>query len=78
MVTALLVVALIVTHVSYIVLLDRRDKRDQHDRQILLNRIQAPATAVAQTLGYPDAEPVRALPYDDDDAYWEYKQGDGS
>jgi hypothetical protein len=71
--TALLAVVLIVAILAFVVLLDRKDKRADRDRQVLLNRIQAPATGVAQSLELPDAEPVRALPFDDDEAYWAYR-----
>jgi hypothetical protein len=76
MLTALLVVALVVTVLAFVVLLDRRDARERVERQILLTRIQAPSIAVAQSLDLTDAEPPRALPFDDDDAFWAYKNGE--
>jgi hypothetical protein len=78
MLSPLLVVALVVAVLGFVVLLDRRDDRERAERQILLNRIEAPATAVAQSLDLPDAEPVRALPFDDDDAFWAYKNGEAA
>jgi ABC-type Co2+ transport system permease subunit len=78
MLPALLVVALVVAVLAFVVLLDRRDRRERDERQILLTRIQAPAIAVAQSLDLPDAEPVRALPFDDDDAFWAYKNGEAT
>jgi hypothetical protein len=46
-VTAALIVALVMINVGYLILLDRRDTREHAERGGLLQRIQAPAAAVA-------------------------------
>jgi len=45
------------------------------ERQLLLNRIQAPETAVAQVLAQDIDELPQGLPYDDDQAFHESKKG---
>jgi hypothetical protein len=47
LVTVVLIIALVAINVGYLILLDRRDKRERAEREGLLQRIQAPAAAVA-------------------------------
>lgn len=44
------------------------------ERQALLNRIQAPAVAVAQTNGTPDRPEVIEALYDSDEEYWDVRE----
>lgn len=44
------------------------------ERQVLLNRIQAPETAVAQTIAATPGK--KHVPFDDDDAYARMTSGD--
>jgi hypothetical protein len=58
--TIALTAALILAVAGFLVLLDRRDVRDRAERQILLQRIQAPDAAVyehAAAQQAPDPEP---------------------
>lgn len=58
-----LLVGLVLVNVGYLVLLDRRDKRDSIERANLLQRIQAPEAAVVQHQieNYGPAEAVYPL-----------------
>lgn len=47
LVTVALIVALVAINAGYLILLDRRDNRERNEREGLLQRIQAPAAAVA-------------------------------
>lgn len=58
--TVALAVCLILAVAGFLVLLDRKDQRDREERQVLLQRIQAPDAAVYEhaTQGLPeDREP---------------------
>jgi hypothetical protein len=43
--TIALLTCLVAVNVAYLVLLDRKDARDRDERQVLLQRIQAPESA---------------------------------
>ena len=55
---------------GFLVYLDRRDKREAADRQLLLNRIQAPEVAVQQTNPVEKNHERQYIPMDDDAAWW--------
>jgi hypothetical protein len=70
-----LVVALLIVVVAFLIVIDRKDRRHDIERQVLLNRIQAPDVAVAQTFGIePSSEPLY-VPVDDDKAWWDSQNG---
>jgi len=63
-----LAAALVLTVVGFLVALERKDKRADTERQLLLQRIQAPEVAVAQAIEWPEApEPE---PVDPDTQAW--------
>lgn len=67
---ALLLIALVAINVAYLVLLDRNDIRAGLEREMLLQRIQAPELAVAQH-AQPDMSESQGVPlFDDDEQYW--------
>ncbi len=71
--TSLLIVALTVQHVAYVVLLDRSVRSARQERADLLQRIQAPETAVYQHVVDTGTVAVSHLPFDDDGAFLSYQ-----
>lgn len=72
----LVVIALLVLLVG-VLIIDRRDERDDHAGQLdrLLQRIQAPELAVAEHAQHAVAEwAPPAVPLDDDASHWEAKE----
>lgn len=52
-----------------------REHQHTQERVTLLNRIQAPSVAVAQSL--PDSEPVTHVGWDNDGEYWDAVRPNG-
>jgi hypothetical protein len=76
--TGTLAILLVATVAAFLVAFDRAEQRhaaerdkDRDERQLLLNRIQAPETAVAQSLPDP-VIPVTALDPDNDADFWKH------
>ena len=60
--------------VGFLWFLSKREQAHDSERARLLNRIQKPELAVAQSIaGEPDLSPT-FVPYDDDKAYHEYAE----
>lgn len=63
--TLSLLAALVAVNVAYLLLLDRKDKRDRDERQVLLQRIQAPEAAVYEHATRNSDEPEDGMPMTD-------------
>lgn len=67
---AVSLVANVLMMAAFLVFLHIRDERQGKERQLLLNRIQSPATAVAQTIE-PNPSPEKLyVPFDDDGEFF--------
>lgn len=67
--TFALTACLILTVAGFLVLLDRKDRREREERGLLLQRIQAPEVAVAQAASTGAAD-LPAVNLEVDEDYW--------
>lgn len=60
--------------IAFLRYIGQRDEREARERQKWANRIQAPELAIAQELSPDEPELVHAIPFDDDEAYWQKRE----